>query len=199
MHSFAITRSYPTQTTGRTCGPCYACCVHLGIEELRKYAGQTCRLLKGGADRSKRCSIYETRPAACSGYSCLWLVGFGPDDLRPHESGILITVYDAERNGISIAGKASATVNIFDMKKAQGKIASLLAELIAIPIMDEVRLIYLEEKRGLLIRDGFIYGCDTIPSKGYEALCFAAHEPPLGRYRTEDAASLSDLQERHIL
>lgn len=199
MKTIAIVPSYPAQAQDHECGPCYACCKWLGIEELKKYAGQTCSKLNGGADATKRCSIYSTRPSACSGYQCFWRAGFGPEGLRPHESGILITIYEDQSDGAIIPNVASATVTVFDERKANNKITPLLAELLPIPIMREVRLIYIETKRGILFRNGNVYACDVIPSKGYEALAFAAYDPPIGHYHTEEAQTLDALQEKGYL
>src|SRR5215472_4012184 len=87
---------WTTEHTERQCGDCFACCVHLGITELKKYPDQPCKHLDGALGPDKRCSIYAKRPSACAIYKCLWRQGIGPDWLRPADSGILITMYDDE-------------------------------------------------------------------------------------------------------
>lgn len=182
MLSFAIPQQWTEPHEGRECGNCYACCVWLGIAELKKYSGQACKHLEGGADPCKRCSIYEKRPEACSGYHCMWRAGWGPDDMRPHDSGILITGYASEQN----PDKASMTVQVFDKTKAAKHINQLIGELVVIPIVDQVRLIFLEEKRAIMFYEGAIYRCKLLPAEGYEALRYATDlSSPMGFYRIE--------------
>lgn len=167
----------------RSCGPCYACCVWLGIEELHKYTGQTCRHLSGGTDPTKRCSIYSKRPHACSTYQCLWRAGLGPDNMRPYESGILITSYESERDP---PGSVAFTVNIFDEAKALGHIEEILGELLALPKAVEVRLVYIHRRSMMLFRHGQVYRCRLMPPDGYESLVFEAFEPSVGRYLVKE-------------
>ena len=77
----------------RSCGSCYACCVYLGISELKKHPGTTCTYLDGALGPNTRCSIYSSRPNACSNYKCAYLNGFGSLSDRPDKTGILITSY----------------------------------------------------------------------------------------------------------
>lgn len=179
-----VRNNFNTMNEGRECGECYACCTWLGIEELKKYTGQPCKYLQGTADPTKRCSIYATRPSACSGYYCMWRAGWGADGLRPYDSGILITCYESERT----PGKASATVNVFDNNKADPFITDVLGNLIMIPIMDEVRVIYMAEKRAIMLRDGRVYKCRLLPAKGYEALTFETDlNAPIGIYAIQES------------
>lgn len=184
MPHFVIPQTWTTRTENRTCGSCTACCTYLGVEELHKYSGQKCRHLLGPASGSKRCSIYKQRPAACSGYYCIWLAGWGPDNLRPKDSGILLTGYPSERGGPS---QVSITANVFNLAKARPHISQLLGELMSLPSLDELRLIYLESRKATMFRDGFVYDCELLaPDPGdYEALQFMAHEPPVGRYAVQ--------------
>lgn len=175
----------PAQTTpveGRECGSCYSCCVWLGISELRKYTGQSCKHLCGTSDPTKRCSIYSQRPSACSNYECLWRAGWGPDNLRPSESGILITPYNSETH----PGHAAVTVNIFDEPLANRTISitDLIAKLFALPLISEVRLINFQRKTALFFTEGKIYRCKILPPDGFESLIFEAQDPPIGTYQT---------------
>lgn len=178
MVQTAYVQQWDTPTFDRECGSCYACCVYLGIEELKKYTGQACKHLDG-IDANKRCSIYEHRPHACSGYQCVWRAGLGPPELRPHDSGLLITMYQSETD----PGHAAATVIIIDETKAkQSQIDSVATELLMLPTCNEVRLVNYKTKSALLFKDGTVYQCKLLPPDGYEALVFRA-DAPVGHYR----------------
>lgn len=177
MTAYAIPQKPVTLHEDRQCGSCYACCVHLGIEELHKYSGQTCRHLYGGSDPAKRCSIYATRPSACAEYRCLWREGWGDDNFQPSLSGFLVTGYPSERGeGISF------TVLVFDKKLSEPHISDLISQLIMLPLVDEVRLVFLQEKSAIMVRDGKLYPCRLLPQDGYENLSFEAYADPIGRY-----------------
>jgi Fe-S-cluster containining protein len=163
------------QVTDRKCGNCTACCVWLGIEELKKHTAEKCKHLRGPAHTNKRCSIYASRPTACSEYKCLWRVGWGPDEWQPHRSGILITMYENE-------GGFEITMNIFDMEKAKNYITRISSQLIMIPNVVEVRVINIKGKKALRYKDGNIYNCYLLPSEGFESLMFAAEDVPIGHY-----------------
>lgn len=91
----------------RTCGPCDLCCRLPSIDwpefpELHKPADANCRQLV----RGQGCRIHADRPMHCAAFQCLWLMGFGPDELRPDriggfmdaaDSGELYLVTDKER------------------------------------------------------------------------------------------------------
>lgn len=71
------------------CGTCKACCRTLTVAELEpvKPAGEWCRHCDTRAGE-KGCRIYDTRPAQCVEYLCLWaqrpVTDNGmPDDFRP--------------------------------------------------------------------------------------------------------------------
>lgn len=75
----------------RSCGACTACCVDLKIAapELQKKARMPCPHLNG-PQRSKGCSIYETRPGVCRQFLCGWRLFEEMDDAwRPDRSGVL--------------------------------------------------------------------------------------------------------------
>jgi len=42
--------------TDRTCGECFACCKWLGIDELKKWPGETCIHINNTGDSTKMCS-----------------------------------------------------------------------------------------------------------------------------------------------
>jgi uncharacterized protein len=58
----------PALVEGRSCGTCSLCCILPEIDELDKPANEPCRhCLSGGG-----CVAYETRPATCRDFYCLW-------------------------------------------------------------------------------------------------------------------------------
>jgi len=72
---------------GRNCGKCNACCKYYDVAELKKPAGQLCQHWK----KSSGCTIYETRPAACRDFYCVWLQNASLDDnWRPDISGFIL-------------------------------------------------------------------------------------------------------------
>lgn len=176
-----VEQQWNTISEGRECGSCFACCIHLGIEALKKYSGQTCKNLTPytpKTDLTKRCSIYAARPTACEAYRCFWVSGFGPDSLRPKDSGILITPYVSEMPQASSAsgmGRIAYTVMIFDPDKAAkaGFGHNVVTELLSLGA-GEVRLINMISKTALLFAYGTIYQCVIEKPDSYEALNFRA-------------------------
>jgi len=76
-----------TQTTsGRSCGPCTACCKPFAIDEIGKVDAGWCK----HSIVRKGCSIYDARPHACRIFKCAWLAGIGDENLRPDRIGFLI-------------------------------------------------------------------------------------------------------------
>jgi len=64
----------------RSCGTCNLCCKLLGIGEIKKRPNCWCPEVKLG----KGCGIYDTRPAACREFACLWLLDPNfPDEYQP--------------------------------------------------------------------------------------------------------------------
>lgn len=65
----------------RKCGTCTACCTHMEISEIDKKPGTPCPNL---CDQG--CGIYETKPAECTSFKCMWLreglhLRFKPDKI----------------------------------------------------------------------------------------------------------------------
>jgi len=183
MEKLTIHKEWIVQHLDRECGPCTACCTWLGIEELKKYSGQKCKHLRSSVYTNKRCGIYSSRPKACVEYQCMWREGWGPDDLQPNKSGILITPYLNPDNPDE--NQVSFTVNIFDDEKAQPHFNNVLTALLTLPITVEVRIINIKKKNALLFRDGNIYKCRLLPAEGFESLMFEAQDDPIGKYKTE--------------
>jgi len=80
----------------RVCGTCDLCCRLLTIDwpeypELHKPADVPCKHLISGVG----CRIHADRPMHCASFQCLWLMGFGPDELRPDRIGGFFDAVDA--------------------------------------------------------------------------------------------------------
>lgn len=77
---------------GKGCGACSLCCKVLEIEDFSKPAGAWCTFcLPGGG-----CTTYDSRPATCRDYACLWKSDRGLTPLlRPDRVGTLL-MEDAE-------------------------------------------------------------------------------------------------------
>lgn len=179
MAKLSLERKWDQHTTGRKCGNCTACCIYLGIEELKKPTTVKCKHLRGPAHIHKRCSIYRNRPVSCSEYTCVWLDGWGPEELHPIKSGMLITFYDSDSQGEQ---NLVVTLNVFDSKKADKLQDQVIGELIMIPGMVEVRVNILQSKTGLLFRAGHIYrGTVIVSDEDVESFKFEARET-IGTY-----------------
>ena len=101
------TPGIPRASARRVCGPCDLCCRLPAIDwpeypELRKPADAHCKHLIAGTG----CRIHADRPMHCASFQCLWLMGFGPEELRPDriggyfdaiDSGQLMLLTDRER------------------------------------------------------------------------------------------------------
>lgn len=81
----------------RPCGDCVACCEgHLiGNSYGNKFGnGKQCIFLV-----KQDCTIYTDRPETCRKYQCAWTQGLLPENLRPDQSGIMVSVeVDKEAN-----------------------------------------------------------------------------------------------------
>jgi uncharacterized protein len=72
---------------GKACGECSFCCKVLEIVEFKKPAGLWCE----HCQKSGGCGVYETRPAVCRAYECLWKGdrALGAP-LRPDRVGVIL-------------------------------------------------------------------------------------------------------------
>ncbi len=78
---------------GRECGNCNVCCILPRITELNKAENIACQHLRSDLPVLGQCSIYNERPASCSGFQCLWLQGhIGGEAHRPDKFGIMWTI-----------------------------------------------------------------------------------------------------------
>jgi len=200
----------------RKCGDCYACCVHLGIEELRKWPGQTCKHLDGTI-ADKRCTVYENRPKACSSYYCGWIANMGPEDLRPDKSGVLVTLYpphDYSDEQINydpneMSSPFSATIHVTDddlagdLADPDSKIGVMLNVIVGLGCND-IRIMDSPARAGQRVvhmHNGNVrLGRLRRSSKyGYEELVFHTEEPPIGRYITVERGSDEEKKWAEIL
>lgn len=179
---------------GRKCGECYACCIHLGIEALKKWPGQSCKHLDGSHGPLTRCTVYDNRPQACVGYWCAWIGGFGSDDYRPDKSGLLATFYPPVE-GQPFIGRFNASIHVIDEKlsgiildvdsKLNRMIAMLLEEGCA-----EIRVVFSPVTRGermYQLKDGKVYVGLILPPTArdeYEELNFVVRNEPVAAFHT---------------
>lgn len=82
-----VTKNWKGGPTKRKCGGCMVCCFTMPIKEVGTRPGERCRHLC-----DKGCGIYETRPATCRGYACIWLWGRGSLEQRPDRMKAMPTI-----------------------------------------------------------------------------------------------------------
>lgn len=77
----------PLSPRPKSCGSCTLCCRVLAVDELGKPGGVRCgHLAKGGG-----CGIYETRPASCRSFECVWLMDPEmPHRFRPDQTKVVL-------------------------------------------------------------------------------------------------------------
>ena len=75
----------------RSCGDCRACCTTHYITELKKEEGVTCPNVVTD-NPAGGCGIYDTRPASCAAWACLWRSGSNVlgEGERPDKNGVVI-------------------------------------------------------------------------------------------------------------
>lgn len=172
----------------RECGTCAACCTWLGIDALKKYQGQTCKHLSG-ADPLHKCTVYATRPEACSAYKCFWLNGhFGPN-LKPEICGILVTLYE---NGASVIvfdeAKSGA---LSDEHSYLNYVVKRLLETEARPQIPSIRVCFMHRRQLMIFQDGNIYQGILEKQKSYEDLTFLASGEVIGTYHLKERTNAS--------
>ena len=180
----------------RTCGTCMACCLWLGITELKKWPGQSCKHLDGRIP-DKRCTIYEKRPTACSNYLCAWRAGLGPAAFRPSDCGVLVTLYPSPEDDKRFV----ATMHAFDKAKAghpldpDSNVAKWLGILTSVGCED-IRVVSGGERPGSAIvhfKQGKVFTGVVMPrdKNKYEDMNFAEEDKPIGSYHTVADEDLS--------
>lgn len=177
-----------TSPLRRSCGPCYVCCVGLGIDELKKRANQSCRHLTGENGPEKRCGIYAERPHACVQYSCGWRDGLGNDDERPDKVGFFVTSYEGEEKGqlratIAITDPALAALLAASISDITSPLNRAVTQLLDLGF-DEIKIIHYKTRTGLYFVNGEVYFVKVHPQEAYEDLSIEPIGPPIGRYMT---------------
>lgn len=178
----------------RRCGSCHACCVWLGIDAkmgqstvaLRKFPGQTCKKLDAGLGSETKCSVYSSRPVACQTYLCGWRNGFlDAEGGRPDESGILISHYKSEVEGIDL----SATITITDPTKCGsltgGPLLQAIDEHTKLGFLD-IRIVNFESRAVIHLFLGKIYHGELTTNAGPEELSFVTFNPPIGTWELKE-------------
>lgn len=69
----------------RSCGDCQECCVVMSVDALRKPIDVACE-----HQCATGCGIYTTRPNACRSFTCAWLEGVVPKNLKPNRTHMVI-------------------------------------------------------------------------------------------------------------
>lgn len=77
----------------RKCGRCTGCCTALGVTEIGKKDGETCK----HEVKHRGCAIYDTRPDQCRNFLCLWKLGLGRSKDAPDKIGV---VFDSYQNDL---------------------------------------------------------------------------------------------------
>jgi Fe-S-cluster containining protein len=91
------------------CGNCNMCCKLPDVPELRKPANQWC----SHCDIGKGCRIYESRPAPCRNFQCLWLESQRekqplPAELRPDRTRMMLTFAQNRQDVLGFCDAADA-------------------------------------------------------------------------------------------
>lgn len=183
----------PSDLRPRSCGTCAACCTYLGITALRKFPNQVCKHLDG-RNPTHRCTIYASRPEACSMFKCGWLLNLGTDLMRPDLSGVLVSLYAPEHGD---GERMSATLTILDFDRAgtvaEGNLFLLIQELLN-NNFDDIRIVNYGDK-GVVhlykseIRRGRIQAPLKDDPNRYESLTFETYDPPIGKYERKEPES----------
>ncbi len=89
---------------GKSCGDCTLCCKTMGVAEIAKPRDQWCKHILPGHG----CSIYETRPNACRGFSCRWLEDplLGPE-WKPNKCKMVLTQDSKSRMTVQVDSGAA--------------------------------------------------------------------------------------------
>jgi Fe-S-cluster containining protein len=168
----------------RSCGSCFACCIFLGIAELKKYPTQNCKHLDGSLGPNTRCSIYSSRPEPCSRYRCGYIDGIGSDEsFRPDNSGVLITPYPDPDKPFPLF---HTTIVICDAKKAgtinDGKLSQIIKLILETELCTALNVVNYSTLEVNHFRDGKIYLGRLIKTPEYEGFKFVEENKPFGSY-----------------
>lgn len=70
-----------------SCDGCTECCSLFEIQEIQKPANKTC-----GNCVDSKCSIYESRPKACSEFKCIYIQSNWMEAIRPDKCGVMFSL-----------------------------------------------------------------------------------------------------------
>jgi Fe-S-cluster containining protein len=84
----------------RTCGPCTACCDYFPIKAIGKVALKTCEYLSDPKKDCNNCTIHGDHPTVCKEYACMWVAGYGEEEDRPDQCGMIIDSMTPVKNAL---------------------------------------------------------------------------------------------------
>ena len=92
----------------RKCGECFACCYIGAVPELKKGPHEMCKYVK--VDKCGSCSIFKkkTLPDTCKNFMCSWRRGFGSDNDRPDQNGVMFSINKIENQIYAVAIELTA-------------------------------------------------------------------------------------------
>lgn len=157
------------------CETCFACCVYIGVEELRKHAGKACTKLNGHP--SNRCGIYSTKPQACSTYKCAYIQGL--EIPRPDIAGYIISIY-VDSTSIIVFDEALAGA----LANPESNLFIAIRELVRHEFND-IRIVYHFSRKMFRLIDGNIFAglAHKQPKGDFEGLTFEIYEPRIATYK----------------
>ena len=126
--------------SARACDGCTVCCTVMSVKgpEFDKPEYRACEKACPTG-----CSIYKTRPEACEGYSCLWLLDGGDvlrDEERPDKSGLLFEMSGIHRkkspfeqaSGVAFLVVREAFPGAFDASRGKKTLQRLVKKVLII-------------------------------------------------------------------
>ena len=93
--------------TKRECGGCTLCCKLLAVPAIEKPQDKWCKHCTIGVG----CAINgsEQRPEACGLFDCLWLQGYGSEDMKPDKSKVVMGMTKDGKNVVLYVDKGRPT------------------------------------------------------------------------------------------
>ena len=87
--------------SARRCGSCTLCCKLLIVPEIKKPQDHWCQYCAIGTG----CGIYNDRPTSCVDFNCLWLQGYGSEDMKPDKSKVVMGMTKGGKNVVLYVDK----------------------------------------------------------------------------------------------
>lgn len=82
------------------CGDCNLCCKLFTIPSFKNNFD----ICQHYSLKEKNCSIYKDRCNTCKNYSCLWLIGYLPDLLKPDKVGVVFDRFWLDKKKLYMVG-----------------------------------------------------------------------------------------------